>query len=67
MAVTRGATTSENPDSVTGTDASVTHTVDVGTTLLLVYIGLRDDETVDATPSWTLGGGEDLTLMKSGL
>ena len=63
MAITRGGTLSSASRTATGTDASVGHTVDANTTLLVVTTMFEAGETVTATPSWSLGGGEDLTLV----
>jgi hypothetical protein len=65
MAVTRGATVSEAlvGFSVAGTDASISHTVDSGTTLLLVSVSFSANNSVSVTPQWSLGGGENLTLV----
>ena len=64
MAITRGATLSSNSRTATGTDASVTHTVDVGSTLLIVSTFYEAAETVTATPSWSGNGTpQDLTLI----
>ena len=63
-AITRGATLSSNSRTATGTDASTTHTVDVGTTLLIVSTFYEAAETVTATPSWSGNGTpQDLTLI----
>ena len=63
-AVTRGATTSsrENTTDPT-TDGDITHTVDSGTTLLIISVHTRASESVSGTPQWSLGGGENLTLI----
>jgi hypothetical protein len=61
--ITRGDTISSGSRSTSGTDASVTHTVDTGTTLLVVTTMYEAGETVSGTPSWSLGGGENLTLV----
>jgi len=63
VAVTRGTTLSSTTRTVTGTDASITHTVDSGTTLLVVSVFYEAAETVSGTPQWSLGGGENLTLV----
>ena len=66
MAVTRGATTSRWRTSIVDdTDLSISHTVDSGTTLLLVSMHMFADASVSGTPSWSLGGGENLTLVRS--
>lgn len=61
--ITRGATISNGSRTVSGTDASVSHTVDTGTTLLVVTTMYEAGETVSGTPQWSLGGGENLTLV----
>ena len=63
MAVTRGATISDTKITAASTDGSITHTVDSGTNLLLVYIGTEGGEAISGTPQWSLGGGENLTLI----
>ena len=55
-AITRGATLSSNSRTVTGTDASVSHTVDANTSLLVVTTMFEAGETVSGTPQWSLGG-----------
>jgi hypothetical protein len=66
MAITRGATyTSQNTATDSESDLSFTHTVDTGTTLLLVFIGSRQDEVVSAV-TWDVGGAaESLSLVQS--
>ncbi len=63
MAVTRGGTLSNATRTVTGTDASITHTVDANTTLLVISVFFEAGETVSGTPQWSLGGGENFTLI----
>ena len=63
MAITRGNTRSSNWRTVSGTDASVTHTVDANTTLLVITTMYEAGETVSGTPQWSLGGGENFTLV----
>ncbi len=63
MAITRGTTLSSTKISVNSTDGSITHEVDANTSLLLVYIGTEGNESVSGTPQWSLGGGENLTLI----
>jgi len=65
MAITRGATISQTKISASTTDGSITHTVDANTSLLLVYIGTEGNESVSGTPQWSLGGGENLTLIQT--
>ncbi len=63
MAITRGNTNSSTR-SATGTDASVTLTVQAGATLLVVTTMFEAGETVTATPSWSGNGTpQDLTLV----
>ena len=64
MAITRGATVS-TAGQTTGSSTSndITHTVDTGTTLLIVTVGLEAGETMSAVPQWSLGGGENTTLI----
>lgn len=64
-AITRGATLSSRAVAFgsAGTDLSITHTVDSSTTLLVVSIMLRADQAYTGTPQWSLGGGENLTLI----
>ena len=65
MAVTRGATTTGASNSVIDdTDASISsHTVDSGTTLLLVSLHIMADAAISGVPQWSLGGGENMTLV----
>jgi hypothetical protein len=60
MAVSRGATVSNNTYAG-GTDASVSHTVDSGTTLLIVSIGRRADQTISGDVTWNTT--ETMTLI----
>lgn len=63
-AVTRGATVSTNMDSADPvTDATISHTVDSGTTLLVISVCTKAESSVSGTPQWSLGGGENLTLI----
>jgi len=63
MAITRGLTVSENLVAFggTGTDASISHTVDANTSLLMVSVLYPANVSVSGTPSWSLGG--NLTLV----
>lgn len=63
-AVTRGATVSVTLNTTDG-DGDITHTVDSGTELLLVSVVMRGTFSVSGTPQWSLGGGENLTLVHS--
>jgi hypothetical protein len=69
MPITRGATLSSTKISANSTDGSISHTVDAGTDLLLVYVGMEGNESLaappDDVPSWSLGGGENLTLIQT--
>jgi hypothetical protein len=65
MAVTRGATLSSFTASANGTTADISHTVDSGTTLLVVCVTLEAGESVVGTPQWSQGGGENLTLVNA--
>ena len=65
MEVTRGATTSSFSATANGETADISHTVDVGTTLLVVSVHLEAGESVSGTPQWSLGGGENLTLVNA--
>ena len=63
MAITR-TDTSSFTRTASGTDASVTHTVAAGDTLLVVSTMFEAAETVTATPSWSGDGvAQDLTLV----
>ena len=65
MAVTRGNTNSAVVSwSVTGTDASIGITVDVGATLLLVSVLTRAELDISGTPQWSVGS-QNLTLVDS--
>ena len=61
MTITRGGTLSSDVRTITGTDGDISHTVDVGTTLLVVSIFFEAAETVTSAPTWSLGG--TLTLV----
>ena len=63
MAVTRGATTNKETRSINGTDADISHAVDSGTTLLIASVFFEADESVTGTVQWSLGGGENMTLI----
>jgi len=63
MAVTRPGTPSVATRSATGTDASVTHTVPAGTTLLVMTTMFEAGESVSGTPRWDASGGANLTLV----
>ena len=63
MAVSRLTTIGSTSFSSTDTDLSISHTVDAGTTLLVVSITLFSGEDSSVAPQWSLGGGEDLTLV----
>jgi hypothetical protein len=63
MPITRGFSLNSATRTTTGTDASISHTVDSDTTLLVVSIFYEAAETVSGTPQWSLGGGENLTLV----
>ena len=63
MAITRGGTTSSFSTSVEGTTGDVSHTVDSGTDLLVLSVSMRANHAVNGTPQWSLGGGENLTLI----
>lgn len=80
MAVTRGATVSNFTRTAVGTDASISHTVNSGTTLLVVSVFLRADITVTAGPTWNTtetmtiidqttssGNGNDMHVYSYGL
>ena len=62
--ITRGATVSTCTHTSGATACNITHTVDSGTTILIVYIGIEGNESVSGTPQWSLGGGENLTLIR---
>ena len=63
MAITRGATTSSFSTSAVSAVADISHTVDSGTTLLVITACYEADENITATPSWSQGGGENFTLV----
>lgn len=65
MAVSRGATVSNFRRSDSTTTADLSHTVDSSTTLLLVSYAMQGGEDLTATPQWSLGGGENLTLINA--
>jgi len=63
VAISRGATISQTKITAATSSGDISHTVDTETTLLIVYIGLEAGEDVSGTPQWSLGGGENLTLI----
>jgi len=65
MAITRG-TVSSNSRTASGTDASVQHTVDADTTLLVVSTMMEAGEDVSGTPQWSGNGTpQNLTLIQT--
>ncbi len=62
-AVSRGGTLSSATRTVTGTSANISHTVDANTTLLIISVFFEAGESVSGTPQWSLGGGENFTLI----
>ncbi len=66
MAITRGTTISDIKISANASNFDFSHTVDTGATLLLVYVGMEGNESIDEAtnpPQWSLGGGEALTKI----
>ena len=66
MAVTLGATESQTALAFSSyTDCDIDpHTVDADTDLLLVSIKLKANEFISGVPQWSLGGGENMTLVR---
>ena len=61
-AVARGATTSSCvTTALSQTSCNITHTVDSGTTLLILVVNIEALESVDATPTWNTS--ENFTLL----
>jgi len=61
MPVTRGATVSNRKITENATDANHAHTVDASTTLLLILVTYRGNESLNGAPNWNTT--EDFTLI----
>jgi hypothetical protein len=64
MAIARGATFTTNPQTVLAADGNFNHTVDSGTTILLLAVALEGLEVINPVPVWDSAGvNETFTLI----